>query len=58
MATWIGQAARALYQDEHGASLVEYILLAVLISIAAIAGMTFLGAKSNNHMNNVGEAIG
>ncbi len=51
------QAATALYRDEEGASLVEYILLAVLIGVAAIAGMTFLGGKTNNKMNNIGEAL-
>jgi Flp pilus assembly pilin Flp len=47
-----------LYRDEEGASLVEYILLAVLIGVAAIAGMTFLGQTTNNRMNNIGTAVG
>ncbi len=47
-----------MVRDEEGASLVEYILLAVLIGVAAIAGMTFLGGKTNNKMNNIGQAIG
>ena len=46
-----------LIENEDGASLVEYILLAVLIGVAAIAGMTFLGQTSNNRMNNVGGAV-
>ena len=46
-----------LVRDEEGASLVEYILLAVLIGIAAIVGMTFLGKTANNRLNNVTEAI-
>ena len=46
-----------LLADEEGASLVEYILLAVLIGIAAIVGMTFLGKTANNRLNNVSEAI-
>ena len=44
-------------RDEEGASLVEYILLAVLIGVAAIAGMTFLGKVSDNRMNNIGTAV-
>jgi Flp pilus assembly pilin Flp len=44
-------------RDEEGASLVEYILLAVLIGIAAIVGMTFLGKTANNRLNNVTDAI-
>ena len=46
-----------LYRDEEGASLVEYILLVVLIGIAAIVGMTFLGKTANNRLNNVTDAI-
>jgi Flp pilus assembly pilin Flp len=47
-----------LYRDEEGASLVEYILLAVLIGVAAIAGMSFLGKTTNNRMNNIATAVG
>jgi Flp pilus assembly pilin Flp len=46
-----------LLLDEEGASLVEYILLAVLIGVAAIAGMGFLGKTTNNRMNNIGTAV-
>ena len=46
-----------LIRDEEGASLVEYILLAVLIGVAAIAGMTFLGQTANNRMNNIGTTV-
>ena len=53
MNTWLNHFIR----DEEGASLVEYILLAVLIGVAAIAGMTFLGKASDNHMNNLGVTI-
>ncbi len=49
---------RDLARDENGASLVEYILLAALIAAASIAGMTFLGTRANNHMNNIGQVIG
>src|SRR5262245_50910545 len=36
MGTRVRELAAALYQDEAGATLVEYILLAVLIGVAAI----------------------
>jgi Flp pilus assembly pilin Flp len=52
-----GILSAELLRDEEGASLVEYILLAVLIGIAAIVGMTFLGKTANNRLNNVTEAI-
>src|SRR5262249_18626252 len=47
-----------VYRDEEGATLVEYILLAVLIGVAAITGMTFLGKTTSNKMNNIGLAVG
>lgn len=46
-----------LRNDEEGASLVEYILLAVLIGVAAIAGLTFLGNAANNRMNNIATTV-
>ena len=48
---------RNLIRDEEGASLVEYILLAVLIGVAAIAGLSFLGGAANNRMSNIGTAV-
>ena len=54
----IHNAAVALYRDEEGATLVEYILLAVLVGVAAITGMTFLGKTTSNKMNNIGAAVG
>jgi Flp pilus assembly pilin Flp len=47
----------SLLRDEEGASLVEYILLAVLIGVAAIAGLSFLGGAANNRMNNIATTI-
>jgi Flp pilus assembly pilin Flp len=41
------------FRDEEGASIVEYILLAILIGLAAIAGLTFLGKAADNRMNNI-----
>jgi Flp pilus assembly pilin Flp len=58
MITRIKQALLALYGDEEGATLVEYILLAVLIGVAAITGMTFLGKTTSNKMNNIGLTVG
>ena len=51
--TRLGATFGSLLQDEEGATLVEYILLAVLIAVAAIAGMTFLGKTANSRMNNI-----
>lgn len=58
MVTKIQSWLSELHRDEEGATLVEYILLAVLIGVAAIAGMGFLGKTTNNRMNNIGTAVG
>lgn len=44
---------RGLYAEEAGAALVEYILLGMLIGLAAIAGMAFVGKAADNRMNNI-----
>jgi Flp pilus assembly pilin Flp len=57
MGTRIRQFLTESYRDEEGATLVEYILLAVLIGVAAIAGMTLLGHTTSNKMNNISDAV-
>lgn len=37
--------------DDAGQGLVEYALIIALVSIVAIAGLTFLGQKANNTLN-------
>lgn len=46
-----------LWADEEGASLVEYILLAVLIGLAAIVGMTLFGRVANNRLANLANSV-
>lgn len=58
MGARVREVLAALYHDEEGATLVEYILLAVLIGVAAITGMTFLGKTTSNKMNNIGLTVG
>ena len=57
MGTRFHSLVAELVHDEEGASLVEYILLAVLIGVAAIAGLTFLGKAANNRMNNIAVTV-
>ena len=54
----MGSAIQELLRDEEGSQLVEFVLLTVLIAIASIAGITFLGGSSSNRMNNISTAIG
>lgn len=39
--------------DEKGATAIEYGLIAALIAVAAITGMTSLGSKLGNTFNKV-----
>lgn len=48
---------KAFWKDEEGASLVEYVLLAALIGVAAIVGMRWLGSESNAMLSNVGDIM-
>ena len=43
---------RRLAKDLHGASAVEYTLIASLIAVAAIASMRSVGSKVNNVLAN------
>ena len=42
-----------LLRDESGATAIEYGLIAALIAVAAIAGMTSLGTTLGGTFNNV-----
>ncbi|MGE5612102.1 MAG: Flp family type IVb pilin [Bacillota bacterium] len=46
-----------LVKDEEGASLIEYVLLAALIGIAAIAGMNAVGKESEAKLQAVKTAM-
>ena len=44
-----------LMKDESGASLIEYVLLAALIGVAALAGMRLVGTNAQNTLNSTAE---
>jgi Flp pilus assembly pilin Flp len=44
-------------KNEDGASLVEYVLLCVLIGVAAIIGMQAVGTNANAVLNNIATSI-
>ena len=54
LATWL----RARFDDEMGASLVEYALLVALIAVVCIAAVTLLGNNASSKFNSVGQSIG
>jgi pilus assembly protein Flp/PilA len=48
---------RRLMTSDHGATAIEYTLIASLISVAAIVAMRTVGGKVSNVMNNVAGAM-
>ena len=53
LATWL----RARFDDERGASLVEYALLVALIAVVCIAAVTLLGNNASSKFNSVATSI-
>jgi pilus assembly protein Flp/PilA len=53
LATWL----RARFNDEKGASLVEYALLVALIAVVCIAAVTLLGKNASDKFDSVGQSI-
>jgi pilus assembly protein Flp/PilA len=45
-------------EEEKGASMLEYALLAALIAVVCIAAITFLGAQASVAFSHVGSSIG
>lgn len=48
----------SLSANENGASLVEYAFLAMLIAIAALAALQFLGTQVNGDLENFNTEYG
>ena len=48
---------KAFWADEHGATAIEYGLLASLIAVAIIVGATALGGKLNTVFQGVSDVI-
>jgi pilus assembly protein Flp/PilA len=48
---------RRLMKSEHGATAIEYTLIAALISVAAIVSMRSVGNKASNVLSNVASAM-
>jgi pilus assembly protein Flp/PilA len=49
---------RRLLKNEHGATAIEYTLIASLIAIAAIVAMRSVGSKVNGVLSNVASSLG
>lgn len=44
-------------EEERGASMLEYALLAALIAVVCIAAITFLGQQASEAFSSVGSSI-
>ena len=53
LATWL----RARFDEERGASLVEYALLGALIAVVCIAAITLLGGNAASKFSTVASSI-
>jgi pilus assembly protein Flp/PilA len=49
---------RALWANRSGATAIEYGLIAALIAVATIAGLTSLGTNLNAEDNRIATSIG
>lgn len=54
LAMWL----RARFDDEEGASLVEYALLVALIAVVCIAAVTLLGDNASSKFDTIASSIG
>ena len=55
---WLKPAARSLFEREEGQDMIEYALLAALISIVAIAIIILIGPYLDNLFEDVVNALG
>ena len=57
MLSYLLSIIRKLKKNIHGATAIEYTLIASLIAIAAIASMSKVGGKISNVMSNVANVM-
>ncbi len=53
----IQSRANELHEEEAGASMLEYALMAALIAVVCIAAVTFLGRSASRTFSTVGSSI-
>ncbi|NNC38426.1 MAG: Flp family type IVb pilin [Acidimicrobiales bacterium] len=49
--------SRTFWQDESGATAIEYALIAALVGISIIAGASSIGKNTNSLWNGVANAV-
>lgn len=53
LTTWL----RARFDDEHGASLIEYALLVALIAVVCVAAITLLGSSVSTRYDSMANSL-
>ena len=48
---------KKIFKNENGATAIEYGLIAALVAVAAIVGMTSLGTALNNQFTTLGKKL-
>ncbi len=51
------QTLRRFWNDEDGASLVEYVLLIALIAVVCVGAVTLLGTNTNTKLGTAAAAL-
>ncbi len=57
MTSTISRLMKSLYKNEDGATAIEYGLIAGLVAIIIITGLTLLGTDLSNMFNQVSNSI-
>ena len=53
----LSAAARRFWNDEEGATLVEYVLLVALIAAVCVGAVTLLGTSANTKLTTAANAL-
>ena len=57
MANWLSNIMVRLHREESGQDLIEYGLIAALIALGAVAGMSTLANQINTTFNAIGTKL-
>ena len=53
MSRFVSKKAKTFKKNEKGVTMLEYGLIAALVAVVAITGLTTLGSKLNTQFNNI-----
>lgn len=56
MKEWVRKLL-TLRRDERGAETVEWVIVVAVLVVAIVGGLSVLGSKANNALNNIGARV-